>query len=116
MEFDSDSIDNNINMDDIIFASVKQFAQKYGLHMLTNDTFMKKPTLEEKDKYYIYHEWTDGDELTFYVKKRSEIKYDNDENTCSASVDDWEKNRHIVICERLKKACILHGIIEDKDV
>lgn len=97
--------------DDNVFTAVEKFAAKYGFRRITLSDILDIKTPEEKEQYVISHEWTDGDQLTFFIRKLKDNDKDYDENTCAASVDDWEPNRPEVICKRLYDACILHGIL-----
>lgn len=97
--------------DENIFTAVKKFADKWGIIMIRDQGPLYK---HEIGKYYISHEWTDGDQLTFFVYRKILVPgkdYKVDEEICSASVDDWEENRSQKICDRLEKKCAEKGVI-----
>jgi hypothetical protein len=108
--------------DENIFTAVKQFADKWGIIMIRDQGPLYR---HEIDKYYMSHEWTDGDELTFFVYRKvlvpkeenGEITYHRKtEEICQASVDDWELDRSKKICDRLYKKCVENGVIQKNDV
>ena len=99
--------------DNSMFKKVRKFADKYGLIFVERGQLPTKKTPEEMEQYCIIYEWTDGDQITFFVMKQKELCYNND--TCRASVDDWEENRDDLIVIRLKRACIKYGIIPPED-
>jgi hypothetical protein len=96
--------------------SVKQFATDYNI--LHYDTIN-----DERDiinRYMMYYEYTDGDELTFYIVYGNPVEDINDINIdeiyynriVSISLDEYEISTNIV--DKLYNECVNKNIIIQK--
>lgn len=99
--------------DEKIEFMVRKFATDYGFCLgkereyIGNNTWRVKPY--DQTKYYIHQEWTDGDEFTVFIDKRTQEG--EWETVCEASINDWEEERPKLLYERLVEAATKAGII-----
>lgn len=102
---------------DPVMLMGKVFANKYNIKLGRERVYIGDNKWRVKpynlNDLYFHYEWTDGDQLTFFITKP--IKRDDYldwEIVCSASVDDWENDRPRLMYQRLLNASINAGIIQ----
>jgi hypothetical protein len=102
------------------FEDVKNFALKYDFIYLANG-YVDLDDRINQDKYIIFHDWTDGDELTFFItynKIRDKLYpyqgciivddlYHN--YIISISLDEYDVTTNIT--DKLVEECKKHNII-----
>lgn len=99
--------DNKKCADDAaVMRAIEKFAQERGFLMsrekiqIDENRWIVKAL--DPEKYYIYTEWTDGDQLTAFIQKPRKMDGYWDWTIVGiASVDDWEEFRPYKMYKRL---------------